>query len=67
MRSKKTPFDIAMEAFGGTQKELALLVGVTPQRISAIKKQGGNLPRTKMKEFSQVTGLPVQILYPDAF
>lgn len=63
----KTPLQIALDAFGGTQKDLAKLVGITPQRISAIKKHGGSLPRTKMKEFSKATGLPVQILYPDAF
>lgn len=67
MDKNKTPLQIAMDAFGGSQKDLAQLVGLTPQRISAIKKHGGNLPRTKMKEFSRATGLSVQTLYPDAF
>ncbi|MEY2344527.1 hypothetical protein I3679_012235 [Proteus mirabilis] len=35
---KQTPIDIAVSAVGGKQKDLAKKVGLTPQRISAIKR-----------------------------
>ncbi|WP_353168334.1 transcriptional regulator [Providencia sp.] len=67
MENLKTPLDLAVTAVGGKQNILAELVGLTPQRISAIKKRGGFLPRTKIKEFVNATGLPMNVLYPDLY
>ncbi len=67
LMEKQTPIDIAVSAVGGKQKDLAKKVGLTPQRISAIKKNGGSLPRTKMREFMMATGLSKEVLYPDIF
>lgn len=64
---QQTPIDKAVLAVGGKQVDLANKVGLTPQRISAIKKNGGFLPRTKIREFMLATGLSKEVLYPDIF
>lgn len=62
-----TPLDLAVEAVGGSQKELAAKVGVTPQAINMLKKRGGSLPVSKMREYIAVTGLSKEQLYPEIF
>ncbi|WP_387693063.1 YdaS family helix-turn-helix protein [Photorhabdus sp. RM71S] len=65
MDHSHTPLKRAVDAVGGKQKTLAKLVGLTPQAISNLKRRGGNLPATKIKEFRQATGLPLEVLYPE--
>lgn len=62
-----TPLDKAVAAVGGSQKDLAGMVGLTPQAISLIKKRGGNLPVRRMTMFVDATGLPREELYPEIF
>ncbi|HGN0534239.1 YdaS family helix-turn-helix protein [Providencia vermicola] len=65
MEIQTTPLQLAINAVGGKQKVLAEKVGVTPQAINLLKKRGGNLPKTRVREFLQATGLPLEVLYPD--
>lgn len=62
-----TPLDLAVKAVGGSQKELAAKVGVTPQAINMLKKRGGKLPVVKMREYIAATGLSKEQLYPEIF
>ncbi|MDR5611413.1 MULTISPECIES: YdaS family helix-turn-helix protein [unclassified Arsenophonus] len=67
MKKHKTPLQIAIKAVGGKQKILAEKVGLTPQAISQLKKRGGKLPKTRIREFREATNLPLEILYPETF
>ena len=69
MSNKKrvTPLDKAISAVGCSQKELAELVGVTPQAISLLKKRGGSLPLHAAATWVKVTGLSHQELYPQLY
>lgn len=66
-RKGLTPLDLAVAAVGGSQKELAEKVGVTPQAINMLKKRGGKLPVSKMKKYMTATGLTQEQLYPEIF
>ncbi|HCQ6560388.1 TPA: helix-turn-helix domain-containing protein [Citrobacter freundii] len=66
-REAQTPLDRAINAVGGSQKTLAEKVGVTPQAINMLKKRGGSLPLTKMRQYEEATGLPRELLYPGIF
>lgn len=62
-----TPLDKAVAAIGGSQKELAERIGVSPQAITLIKKRGGALPLRRMNAFVAATGLSKEELYPEFF
>jgi DNA-binding transcriptional regulator YdaS (Cro superfamily) len=62
-----TPLEKAVAAVGGSQKDLAEKVGVTPQAINMLKRRGGRLPARKMNKFLTATGLTKEELYPDIF
>lgn len=66
-RKTATPLDLAISAVGGSQKTLAEKVGVTPQAINMLKKRGGSLPLSKIREYEQATGLSKEVLYPSFF
>lgn len=59
-----TPLDKALAAVGGRQKDLAKLIGVTPQAINLLKKRGGSLPIHKAEVWEAATGLSRQELFP---
>lgn len=62
-----TPLDKAVAAVGGSQKDLAEKIGVSPQAINLIKKRGGRLPLRRMNAFVAATGLSKEELYPEYF
>ncbi|MGQ3903005.1 helix-turn-helix domain-containing protein [Mixta calida] len=62
-----TPLEKAVAAVGGSQKELAEKIGVSPQAITLIKKRGGRLPLRRMNAFVAATGLSKEELYPEFF
>ncbi|QDX29515.1 YdaS family helix-turn-helix protein [Dickeya poaceiphila] len=67
INTQTTPLEKAVAAVGGSQKNLAEKVGVTPQAINMIKRRGGRLPARKMNKFLAATGLSKEELYPDIF
>lgn len=67
VRVSVTPLEKAVAAVGGSQKELAEKIGVSPQAITLIKKRGGRLPLRRMNAFVAATGLSKEELYPEFF
>jgi transcriptional regulator with XRE-family HTH domain len=61
-----TPFDMAIAAVGGTQRELAKRLGCTEQNISKLKKKGC-IPTNNPELWVKATGLPKQKLFPQFY
>lgn len=62
-----TPLDKAIQAFGGSQVDLARALGQSPQFIAMIKRRGGNLTTKTVSpdEWAKATGLSKSELFPD--
>lgn len=62
-----TPLDKAIQAFNGSQSELARALGQSPQFIAMIKRRGGHLTTKAVSpdEWAKATGLPKSELFPD--
>lgn len=63
MNNKLTPFDKALKAVGGKQKELAKRLGCTEQNISKLKKKG-KIPTNNPDQWVKATGLSKSELFP---
>jgi transcriptional regulator with XRE-family HTH domain len=61
-----TPFDIAIAAVGGTQRELAKRLGCTEQNISKLKKTG-TIPTNNPELWVKATGLSKKELFPQFY
>lgn len=67
VRASVTPLEKAVFAVGGKQKTLADKLGVTTQAITQLKKRGGSLPKTRIKDLLEITGLSKEELFPEIF
>lgn len=63
MKNKINPIDAALQATGGTQAQLARLIGVTPAVITSWRSRG-YVTQKYLKKAVEVTGLPANILNP---
>lgn len=64
MNKQKTPIEKVIDVFNGDQSALAKAMGFSSQNITNIKRRGGNLPRTKLHKWLEVSGLTFDELYP---
>ena len=57
------PIDVALQTIGGTQAQLAKLIGVTPAVVWNWKRRG-YITQKYLKKAVEVTGLPANVLNP---
>ena len=60
---KINPIDAALQAIGGTQSQLARMIGVTPAVVTSWRARG-YVTQKHLRKAVEVTGLPAHILNP---